>query len=330
LGLAVGLVLLVALLWLPLAPYYGAYFNPLVGGGPVAERTFAFGQGEGLDLAAEYLNTLPGGQDLLAVTFYPPQFRYYFEGDATSLRRGDWDGTWQFAEYVVFYVSQVQRQLPSAGLVEFFLAQQPEYVAELGGVDFARVYRSPLLLSGEPSWAERVLGSRVVDGRLALTGYALSTPFPTPGETWYVTLSWQALEQLGRDYHFEARLVDDAGQVAWQAAGPPFDGQFPTWWWRPGRALHLRYAVPPRCPRLCRRATTGCWPGSMTPRRARRCQRPWGGPRAGRATWTSSTSRCTHDLGDVEQIDNLLYIPLGAFTAASTPGCAPSCRLNRR
>ena len=29
-----------------------------------------------------------GGQDLLAVTFYRPQFRYYFEGDATSMRRG--------------------------------------------------------------------------------------------------------------------------------------------------------------------------------------------------------------------------------------------------
>ncbi|MEJ2207800.1 MAG: glycosyltransferase family 39 protein [Anaerolineae bacterium] len=249
-GLAVGLVLLVALLWLPLAPYYGAYFDPLVGGGPVAERTFAFGQGEGLDLAAEYLNDLPDGQDLLAVTFYPPQFRYYFQGDATSLRRGDWDGTWQFADYVVFYVSQVQRALPAADLVDFFLAQQPEYVARIGGVEFARVYRSPLLLSGELPWAKRVLGSRVLEGGLALTGYAESEVFPSPGETWYVTLTWQALEQLGRDYHFEILLVDDAGQVAWQQAGPPFEEQFPTWWWRPGRNLPLRYAIslPPGLP----------------------------------------------------------------------------------
>ncbi|MFN2226053.1 MAG: hypothetical protein ACK2UY_07090, partial [Anaerolineae bacterium] len=242
-GLALALVLLIALLWLPLAPYYGAYFNPLAGGGPVAERTFAFGQGEGLDLAAEYLNSLPGGQDLLAVTFYPPQFRYYFEGDATSLRRGDWEGTWQFADYVVFYVSQVQRQLPSAELVDFFLAQQPEYVARIGGVDFARVYRSPLLLSGELPWAERVLGSRVLDNRLAITGYAENDAFPSPGETWYLTVAWEALEQLGRDYHFEVLLVDNAGQVGWQQAGPPFDGQFPTWWWRPGRVLYLRYAI---------------------------------------------------------------------------------------
>lgn len=242
--LVVGLVGLVAALWLPLAPYYGAYFNPLLGGGAVAEETFAFGQGEGLDLAAEYLNQKEEAASLLAVTFYPPQFRYYFEGDATSLRRGEWDETWQFADYVVFYVSQVQRRLPTAELVGFFLGQEPEYIARIGGVDFARVYRSPLLLSGEPPGVERALENRVLEGGLALSGYALSDVSPGPGDTWYVTLTWQALEQLGRDYHFEAMLVDKDGHVAWQAEGAPFDGQFPTWWWRPGRALHLRYAIP--------------------------------------------------------------------------------------
>ena len=243
-AVAVGAVLLSSLLWLPLAPHYGAYFNPLLGGGPVAERTFAFGQGEGLELAAQYLNDKPEGQDLLAVTFYPPQFRYYFHGEATSLRRGDWDETWQFADYVVFYVSQVQRQLPTLELVDFFRAQEPEYVARIGGVEFARVYPSPLLLSGEEPWLERVLGERIADGKLALTGYALSSPIPAPGETWYVTVAWEALEQLGRDYHFEALLVDDAGQVVWQEAGPPFDEKFPTWWWPPGRTFYLRYRIP--------------------------------------------------------------------------------------
>ncbi|HSJ58706.1 MAG TPA: hypothetical protein VLC95_16095, partial [Anaerolineae bacterium] len=241
---AVGIVLVSSLLWLPLAPHYGAYFNPLAGGGAVAVHTFPFGQGEGLELAADHLNQRNQAGDLVVVTFYPPQFRYYFRGEATSLRRGDWDGTWQFADYVVFYVSQVQRDLPTRELVDFFLAQDPEYVARIGGVDFARVYRSPLLLSGELPWAERVLGSRVVGDRLALTGYALSDPFPAPGDTWYLTLTWQALEQLDREYLFEAVLVDDAGQAVWQESGPPFDGQLPTSWWRPGRAYYQRYSAP--------------------------------------------------------------------------------------
>jgi hypothetical protein len=243
-GLAVGLVLLVSLLWLPLAPYYGAYFNPLLGGGPVAVRAFAFGQGEGLDLAARYLNAKDDVSDLLVVTFYPEQFRAYFDGEATSLRRGDWDKTWLFADYVVFYVSQVQRQLPTAALVEFFSAQEPEYVARLGGVDFALVYRSPLLLSGRPPAVEQ----RVEDGRLGeglgLVGYALSADRVHPGDELYTTLFWQALSQLGQDDELQVRLVSEDGQVAWQQVGQPFDGQFPTSWWRPGRTMYDRYRIP--------------------------------------------------------------------------------------
>ncbi|HSJ54999.1 MAG TPA: phospholipid carrier-dependent glycosyltransferase, partial [Anaerolineae bacterium] len=74
---AAGLILLISLIWLRLAPHYGAYFNPLLGGGPAAEGAFAFGQGEGLELAAQYLNRQEGADEALVVSFYPPQFRYY-------------------------------------------------------------------------------------------------------------------------------------------------------------------------------------------------------------------------------------------------------------
>jgi hypothetical protein len=242
-GLAVGLVLLVSLLWLPLAPYYGAYFNPLLGGGPVAVRAFAFGQGEGLDLAARYLNAKDNVSDLLVVTFYPEEFRYYFDGEATSLRRGDWDRTWLFADYVVFYVSQVQRQLPTAALVEFFSAQEPEYVARLGGVDFALVYRSPLLLSGRPPAVEQTLEGRRLGEELGLVGYALSADRVHPGDELYATLFWQALSQLGQDDELQVRLVGEDGQVAWQQVGPSFESYFPTSWWRPGRTMYDRYRI---------------------------------------------------------------------------------------
>jgi hypothetical protein len=239
----VAVVLLTSVLWLRLAPHYGAYFNPLLGGGPVAERTYAFGQGEGLELAAQYLNEKEDGGELLAVTFYPPQFRYYFRGEATSLRRGDWDRTWLFADYVVFYVSQVQRQLPTEGLVEFFLGQTPERTIRLGGVDFARVYRPPLLLSGAPPGVEAAPQGWDLGEKLALRGYALGSDRAQAGETFYVTLRWAPVVQLGRDYDFELLLTGEDGGVAWQQAGAPFEGHFPTSWWRPGRAKALRYEV---------------------------------------------------------------------------------------
>ncbi|MBN1137394.1 MAG: glycosyltransferase family 39 protein, partial [Anaerolineae bacterium] len=201
-----ALILATSVLWLRLAPYYGAYFNPLLGGGPVAVRTFAFGQGEGLDLAARYLNGREDSRDLLAVSFYPQEFRYYFDGNATSLRRGDWDKTWQFADYVVFYVSQVQRKLPTAGLVDFFSGLRPEYTARLGGVDFASVYRSPVLLSGQPPAVERALeGARLGDS-LRLAGYALGADRPAPGQDLDVALYWLPEAQLGADYDLTVRL----------------------------------------------------------------------------------------------------------------------------
>jgi hypothetical protein len=239
-----GLILLVSLLWLRLAPHYGAYFNPLLGGGPAAEGAFAFGQGEGLELAAQYLNRQEGAAESLAVTFYPPQFRYYFDGEATSLRRNEWDKTWLFADYVVFYISQVQRREPTAALVEFFLAQEPEYVARLGGVPFARVYRPPLLLSGQlPEVEQSFQDLRLGNNKLGLVGLAMSSDRLRPNEDLYLTLGWQALAQMSRDYELEVRLVDDAGRVLWQHSGQAFDGEYPTSWWPPGRTQSLRYRV---------------------------------------------------------------------------------------
>jgi Dolichyl-phosphate-mannose-protein mannosyltransferase len=238
-----ALILVTSILWLRLAPYYGAYFNPLLGGGSVAVRTFTFGQGEGLDLAAHYLNGKEDSRNLLAVSFYPQEFRYYFDGNATSLRRGDWDKTWQFADYVVFYISQVQRKLPTAGLVDFFSGQQSEYTARLGGVDFATVYRSPVLLSGQPPAVEQTLDGARLGDSLRLTGYALGAERPSPGQEFDVTLYWVAEAQLGAEYDLDLRLTDGGGLVAWQQAGQPFEGHFPTSWWQPGHTMYGRYRI---------------------------------------------------------------------------------------
>jgi hypothetical protein len=242
-GLVVGVVLLSSLLWLPLAPYYGAYFNPLVGGGRTAVRAFAFGQGEGLDLAAHYLNEKDNSRELIAVSFYSQDLGYRFDGAATSLRRGEWDKTWLFADYVVFYVSQIQRKLPSAALVDFFSAQEPEHVVRLGDVDFARIYRSPMLLSGESPEVIKTLESSQLGDGLGLAGYALSSEQAQPGEEVFVTLYWRALVQQGLDHEFQVLLVDDDGEVVWQQTGQPFEGHFPTSWWPPGRTMYDRYRI---------------------------------------------------------------------------------------
>jgi hypothetical protein len=236
-------VLFVALFWLPLAPYYGAFFNPLLGGGQAAVWAFPFGQGEGLDLAAAYLNQKEDAERLRVASFYPEELQAYFRGDVISLRRGEWSKTWLYSDYVVFYVSQVQRKLPTAALVDFFSAQDPEYVARLGGVDFVRIYPSPVLLSGHQPNVEQRFDPLRLGEELGLVGYALTADRTEPGEATFATLYWQALKQLDRDYEIQVRLIDQEGQIAWQQVGPPFEGYFPTWWWRPGQTMYDRYRI---------------------------------------------------------------------------------------
>ena len=62
-ALIVGMLALQALIVLPRHPYYGTHHNALLGGSRVAQHVLPFqDQGEGLDLAARYLNTSPRAQ----------------------------------------------------------------------------------------------------------------------------------------------------------------------------------------------------------------------------------------------------------------------------
>jgi len=44
-------------------------------------------------------------------------------------------------DYLVLYVHQWQRQLPSQEFLEFFAAQTPEKIFSIDGLEYARVYR---------------------------------------------------------------------------------------------------------------------------------------------------------------------------------------------
>jgi hypothetical protein len=242
LGAAVALVLLVALWWLPLAPYYGAYFNPLLGDGATAVWAFPFGQGEGLDQAAAYLNEKENAENLLVASFYPEEFQTYFRGTVISLRQKEWSKTWLYSDYVVFYVSQVQRELPDAELVSFFRSQEPEYTARIGGVDFAWIYKPPLLLGGASPAASGQVDVLFGD-QIALDGFSVGTAALTPGSPWDLTLHWQARQVPQANYGVTARLTGPNGDVVWQSQWSPFEDRYPTTWWPVGRIVYDRQTL---------------------------------------------------------------------------------------
>jgi len=161
---------------LPHYPYYFTYYNPLMGGGQAAARTMIVGWGEGLDRAARWLNAQPGAQDLDVVAWYSTTFEPFFDGHAIykveeeKISRTSKPGL--VADFVVFYINQVQRELPSLGALQYFQATPAVHTVTLHGIDYAWIYPSVGI-------------QRVFTGDVRLVGQA---------------------ELLGCD------LVDDAGQ----------------------------------------------------------------------------------------------------------------------
>lgn len=123
-------------------PYYFAYYNPLLGGTERAENIFWLGWGEGLEQVAEYLNEKPDAKNLSVMSLhaYGP-LSYYFEGET---QRKPWMGELTFEsiqdlDYMVIYVSERQTNIHPA-MLTVLDSYEPEFVANINGVDYARLY----------------------------------------------------------------------------------------------------------------------------------------------------------------------------------------------
>jgi hypothetical protein len=184
--LLIGIVLLQFLFVILTRPYYLTYYNPLLGGVNGAARQVPVGWGEGLEQAAFYLNSLPNAESLTVSSWYSDIFDPYFMGQRASFSD---DGRAQLAaDYVVFYVNQIQRQKPYAGLVDYFQARESVFVVRVeptGGISnssdpeagnhqvrWVEVYQAPAAQSagGAPEvegvaqlLAYKVAGSRITE-----------------------------------------------------------------------------------------------------------------------------------------------------------------------
>lgn len=86
----------------------------------------------------------------------------------------------------------------------------------------------------------------VFDGRIRLAGYDLPET-AGPGDTLPLTLFWEALAPVGRDYTVFVHLVNEAGEIVAQSDGPPRAGAYPTGIWSAGEQVidDRALALPP-------------------------------------------------------------------------------------
>ena len=122
-------------------PYYLNYYNPWLGGSAKAGEVMMIGWGEGLDLAASYLNEQPAAEKLRVIAWYGNgPMSYLFKGQTASMEVDMTQKDFQNADYAVLYINQLTRQLPSPEMLDYFEQLTPAHVVTIGGVDYAWIY----------------------------------------------------------------------------------------------------------------------------------------------------------------------------------------------
>jgi 4-amino-4-deoxy-L-arabinose transferase-like glycosyltransferase len=258
-GAVAGLQLFLAIL---AAPYYLTYYNPLLGGPERIATQAPVGWGEGLEQAAFYLNSLPNAELLEVSAWYSDIFQPYFAGQRVSFSD---DGRAQLAaDYVIFYVNQIQRQKPYPGLVDYFRARPPEFVVGVtpsGGVvnsahpekiedavHWVEVYQAPAArsASGAPKveGVAQLLAYKIGHQQSAANPNEAGPPRLSPGEETAVTLFLRALGPFPDGAAISLALNRDGRQGEWQTTdiqGAWREGQVMTW----SGQLRLPPALPP-------------------------------------------------------------------------------------
>jgi hypothetical protein len=230
-ALALGLQ---AAIVLPRHPYYGTHFNRLLGGPSTAQHVLPLqNQGEGLDLAAEHLNSLPRASMARAMV-YPlggELFERSFLGFTST-------GPEPWPDYRVYYANQVQRNLGGQEWEKAWNADKdntPLWSVAFDGVPYVWVYGAP---PEEPAAdGPEYEGGYQLGEPIQLKRYRLSEETLAPGDTLTVVLLWQTDAQVHEDYTVFCHLLSKSGELIAQRDGPPVYGVRPTPSWRAGEVI---------------------------------------------------------------------------------------------
>jgi hypothetical protein len=130
-------------------PYYYTYYNPITEARQPGVQNGNFGYGEGLDLAAKYLNQKPDARSLtvfaywgdglfsyfsnsrtimLVNNYYKPELKEYLLAD---LRRSD---------YIVIYYQPQKSFVRVMNVVNALEPYPPEHVIWMNGIEYIRIY----------------------------------------------------------------------------------------------------------------------------------------------------------------------------------------------
>lgn len=209
-----GALLLILVLQLGIYhPYYIGYFNPLLGGGAVAQRVMLVGWGEGMEDVGAWLNKRPDLASGPVLSVIGPTLSPFVSDHVLDLQEKFFKTN---PSYVVLYARSQQRD-ESASAQEFVHTLTPLWTLRKYGIDYATVYQFPRPFDTP---TDATFG----DG-LHLRGYSRSLI----DNTVVITPSWDVQrDQAGGRFAFMHVIAPDGSRVA-QADIPIDGGMFPNW-----------------------------------------------------------------------------------------------------
>lgn len=197
-------------------PYYLAYYNPLLGGGAAARRTFVVGWGEGLDIVTDYLNKKPDAERMTVAGFYPRVMSAQFKGTVLSDKQYDA----AMADYIVLYVNAVQRDLASR-LRTVTRGKRSEMIVKINGIEYARLYAVP------PPPRRNAAGSEFGGAIRLERAFLKSDERPylksddlNPGDTIELTMRWAIARPVSEDLTAVVQMVNQKGEIVAESAVP--------------------------------------------------------------------------------------------------------------
>ncbi len=238
--LPLGCLILQAAFLFPHYPYYFTFYNPALGGLRQASRVILVGWEEGLEKAAHYLNAKEGIEDKRVQSWYAfLGFNTLFQGRSRDLspkwHSADDVWLWYESDYVVFYINQVQREMPDARTLAFLRSLEPEYTVRLKGLEYAWVYKVPEEVPEEAYPFEQVVLVDL-DDKVRLLGYDVEeVTVKADGRAYLpLTLYWQNRGSLDADYRQYLKLINGVYHIWGQQEGYPLWDGFMTSTWQEG------------------------------------------------------------------------------------------------
>ena len=234
-------IVALAVMVLPLHPYYGTHYNQLWGGIRAAVHEFPLQeQAEGVDLAARWLDargtaSLSGdwqSSGRLCVAAQQPGILIQYTGaqivefDAPEVDYFVFDRNHIVRGYRVFEWGDVWKR---------YRSREPAFQASFRGEPYAWVYRALPATAGVTT-PDHAFGGRLGDA-IELVGYDWQANWVAPDEPLPLHLYWRAGQPSAADYTVFVHLHGPDGQLMAQCDSAPQEGARPTTTWQPGEVI---------------------------------------------------------------------------------------------